>query len=131
MNLNDLLKGKGFDPQHVLVLRHRPNEPELNKILPWLAAEEPDVFNAYQQTQGERVERAMQAMTGTGYVASFIGREPGKALFVGLYSIGQSKPLSREEFWRVPAYAKLKAYGMRDFTGERAIASVLQFDLAL
>ena len=86
MNLNDLLKGKGIDPQHVLVLRHRPNEPELNKILPWLAAEKPDVFNAYQQTQGERVERAMQAMKGFGYVASFLGREPGKALFVGLWT---------------------------------------------
>lgn len=131
MNLNDLLQGKKIDPRHVLVLRHRPNEPELNKVLPWLAAEEPDVFNAYQQTQGERVERAMQAMTGTGYVASFIGREPGKALFVGLYSIGESKPLNPEEFWQVPAYAKLKAFGMRGFADERATASVLWFDLAL
>jgi hypothetical protein len=131
MNLNDLLQGKDIDPRHVLVLRHRPNEPELNKVLPWLAAEEPDVFNAYQQTQGERVERAMQAMIGTGYVASFLGREPGKALFVGLYSIGESKPLSREEFWQVPAYVKLKAFGMRGFADERATASVLWFDLAL
>jgi hypothetical protein len=129
MNLNDLLKGKGIDPQHVLVLRHRPNEPELNKVLPWLAAEEPDIFNAYQQTQGERVERAMQAMIGTGYVASFIGREPGKALFVGVYEIGESKPLSREEFWQVSAYVKLKAFGMRGFADERASASVLWFDL--
>jgi hypothetical protein len=94
-------------------------------------AEEPDVFNAYQQTQGERVERAMQAMTGTGYVASFIGREPGKALFVGLYSIGESKPLSREEFWQVPAYVKLKTFGMRGFADERPSASVLWFDLVL
>lgn len=131
MDLNDLLQGKDIDPRHVLVLRHRPNEPELNKVLPWLAAEEPDIFNAYQQTQGERVERAMQAMTGIGYVASFIGREPGKALFVGLYSIGKSKPLSREEFWKVPAYVKLKAFGMRGFADERATASVLWFDLTL
>ena len=131
MNLNDLLKGKGFDPQHVLVLRHRPNEPELNKILPWLAAEKPDVFNAYQQTQGERVERAMQAMKGVGYAASFLGREPGKALFVGLYSIGESKPLSREEFWKVPEYIELKAFGMRGFADERPAASVLWFNLVL
>lgn len=131
MNLNDLLRGKEIDPRHVLVLRHRPNEPELNKVLPWLAAEEPDVFNAYQQTQGERVERAMQGMMWTGYIASFIGREPGKALFVGLYSIGGSRPLSREEFWQVPAYVKLRAFGMRGFADERATASVLWFDLTL
>lgn len=131
MNLNDLLGRANIDPRHVLVFRHRPNEPELNKVLPWLAAEEPDVFNAYQQTQGERVERAMQAMRGTGYTASFIGREPGKALFVGLYSIGESNPLSREEFWKVPAYVQLKAFGMRGFAEERATASVLWFDLKL
>ena len=131
MNLNDLLREKDIDPQLVLVLRHRPNEPELNKVLPWLAAEEPDVFNAYQQTQGERVERAIQAMTGIGYIASFIGREPGKALFVGLYSIGESRPLSREEFWQVPEYVKLKTFGMRGFADERASASVLWFDLVL
>lgn len=131
MNLNDLLRGKGIDPQQVLVLRHRPNAPELNKVLPWLAAERHDLFNAYQQTQGERVERAMQAQMGAGYVASFIGREPGKALFVGLYSIGESKPISREEFWRVPAYVELKAFGMRGFADEHPQTSVLWFDLAL
>jgi hypothetical protein len=131
MNLNDLLRGKDIKPEHVLVLRHRPNEPALNKVLPWLAAEKPDIFNAYQQTQGKRVERAMQAMSGTGYVASFIGREPRKALFVGLYSIGESKPLSREEFWQVPAYAQLKVFGMRGFADENYSASVLWFDLTL
>jgi len=80
MNLNDLLRGKDIDPQRVLVLRHRPTEPELNKVLPWFAAEKPDVFNAYQQTQGEKVETAMSAMGGSGYVASFIGHEPRKAV---------------------------------------------------
>lgn len=131
MNLNDLLRGRAIDPQQVLVLRHRPNEPELAKVLPWLAAEEPNTFNAYQQTQSERAERAMQSLTGRGHVASFIGLEPGTALFVGLYSIGKSKPLSRDEFWRVPAYIKLKKFGMRGFADERASASVLWFDLAL
>jgi hypothetical protein len=86
------------------VFRQRPQESELNKVLPWLAAEKPELFNAYQQTQGgEKVERAMQTLTGLGYVASFIGREPGKGLFVGLYSIAASKPLTFEEFWQVPA----------------------------
>jgi hypothetical protein len=131
MNFNDLLLDQHIDPRQVLVLRHRPNAPALNKVLPWLASERPDTFNAYQQTQGERVERAMQAMTGTGYVASFIGQEPGKALFVGLYSIGKSKTLSRQEFWRVPAYVELKAFGMRGFADESSFASVLWFDLAL
>jgi hypothetical protein len=70
MTLNDLLLSKGIDPQTVLVFRHRPHEPQLNKVLPWLAAEQPEVFNAYQQTQGGRVEKAV---SGASYVASFIG----------------------------------------------------------
>ena len=107
MNLNDLLRGHHIDPRHVLVLRHRPPEPELRKVLPWLAAEKPSVFNAYQQTQSPKLERAMQAMIGSGFVASFIGHEPGKALFVGLYSIAASKPLTYEQYWKVPAYVEV------------------------
>lgn len=132
MELNDLLRGKDIDPRYVLVLRHRPHEPELNKVLPWLAAEKPDTFNAYQQTQGEKLERVMQALTGTGYVASFIGREAGKALFVGLYSIAGSKPLTYEEYWRVPAYIEMKAFNMKGWdVKEAGRSSHLWFDLAL
>jgi len=49
MELNELLLGKGIDPRGVIVFRHRPNEPELNKVFPLLAADRPDLFNAYQQ----------------------------------------------------------------------------------
>jgi len=126
MNLNDLLLAKNIKPEQVLVFRHRPSEPELNKVLPWLAAEKPDVFNAYQQTQKEKVEKAMLS---AGYVASFIGHEPGKALFVGLYSIGVSKPLSRDEFWQVPAYAEMKAFGMKGLFEDEGRSTVLWFDL--
>jgi len=62
VNLNALLIEGNIDPREVLVMRHRPYEPELRKVLPWLAAEKPDVFNAYQQTQGKKVEKAMHEM---------------------------------------------------------------------
>lgn len=95
MNLNDLLGGAEQNPREVLVLRHRPWEREFNKVLPFIAAEKPDWFNAYQQTQGEKLEKAM---TEARYIASFIGHEPGKALFIGLYEIGASKPLTYAEY---------------------------------
>lgn len=126
MNLNDLLREKQIDPRNVLVMRHRPNEPELRKKLPWLAAERPDLFNAYQQTHGPRVE---QALLGAQHVASFIGHEPGKAVFVGLYAIGESRPLSRDTFWQVPANAELRPLGMRGFAEEGDRGTVLWFDL--
>jgi hypothetical protein len=107
MTLNDLLQRHDIDPRNVLVLRHRPKEPELRKVLPWLAAERPRVFNAYQQTRGPKLERAIQSLIGRGFVASFIGHEPGKALFVGLYSIDASKALTYKEYWSVPETASL------------------------
>jgi hypothetical protein len=128
MNLNDLFRLKDIDPQHVLVLRHRPRELQLNKILPLLAAEEPNLFNAYQQSQSEKVE---QAMTHAQYIASFIGHEPGKALFVGLYLVKGSKLITREQFWEISENIKLKSLGMNGFTEESPRSSCLWFDLML
>lgn len=129
INLNDLLHTKGIDPKQVLVLRHVPEEPELKKVLPWLAAEKPDVFNAYQQAQGERLQKAMKDLTGVGYIASFIGREPGKALFVGLYAIKASKPITYEEYWKIPANVDMKKFHMKGYTMEEGRPFILWFDL--
>jgi hypothetical protein len=127
MNLNDLLLGKDIDPQEVLVLRHRPSEPEFNKVFPLLAADRSDLFNAYQQAQIEKLEKAMSSMVGAGYFASFIGHAPGKALFIGVYKIAGVKPLTYEQYWQMPANVEMKALGMRGFTGDRP--SILWFDL--
>src|SRR5262245_66311767 len=99
MDLVSILTDNKIDPRDVLVLRHRPWQPQLNKVLPWLAAEKPELFNAYQQTQGEKVEGAMARAR---HVAAFIGREPGKALFVGLYSVNASRRISRQHSWTLP-----------------------------
>ncbi len=128
MLLNDLLVGKGFDPTQVLVFRHRPTEPPLRKVLPWLAAEKHDVFNAYQQTQSRSVEKAMLKKR---YVASFIGHRSGQALYVGLYTIGPSKLITRAEYSRIPAHCELKALGARGFTDEDSRKTILWFELAL
>ena len=128
MNLKDLLLGRGIDPQRVLVLRHRPLEPELNKVLPWLAAERPDVFNAYQQTQTRQVE---QEMASADYVAAFIGREPGKALFVGLYAVKGSRAITAREYWQIPANVELKTFGVMGLSDESPRSSILSFDLEL
>ena len=127
MYFNDLLVKQEIDPRQVLVLRHRPSEPKLNKVFPRIASERPDIFNAYQQTQTIRVERAM---TRAKFVASFIGHEPRSALFVGLYSVAGSRPITHDEYWEVPAYIELKEkYGLKGLDEKRS--SVLWFDLLL
>jgi GIY-YIG catalytic domain len=52
------------------------------------------------------------------------------AVFVGLYEVGDHRPMTYEEFWEVPAYQEMKKYGMRGFV-EEARPSVLWFDLTI
>ena len=126
MNLNDLLNGKGIDPKNVLVFRHRPKEAKLNKVLPWLAAERPELFNTYQQTQNDKVERVMQKVK---HVASFIGRQPGKALFIGLYSVDGWTKMTYEACTRHPLIIELTSLGMKGYDGDNERPLVLWFDL--
>lgn len=126
MELNDLLIKEKIDLKTVLVLRHRPHERKLRKVLPWFAAERPSLFNYYQRTQTPFVEKALQRAK---YVASFLGHEVGKAAFVGLYKVGKSKSISYKQYWSIPAYRELLEYGMTGFSGSRP--SIKLFDLEL
>jgi len=135
MLFNDLLAKENIDPSGVLVLRHTPMEPELRENLPLLAAVKPDLFNAYQQTQDVRVEKQMLRAK---HVASFIGLKRGKssaehaAVFVGLYKVGDHRPLTHEEFWKIPAYQEMhKKFGQIGFAEGDDRASVLWFDLTI
>lgn len=134
MLFNDLLTKENIDLGDVLVLRHTPKERELRKVLPWLAERHPDIFNAYQQTQDVKVEAEMLRAK---YVASFIGLEKRKgsseqaAVFVGLYRVGDHRPLTYKQFWAVRAFQEMKQkFGLKGFVeGERP--SLLWFDLAI
>jgi hypothetical protein len=128
MDLNDLLRAKTIEPEQVLVFRHSPREPQLKKVLPWLAVEKQELFNAYQQSQGATLEKVM-ADGKARYVASFIGLAPGTASFVGLYSIAGSSRLSYEQYWTVPANVELKRLGMAGLEDSRP--NCLWFNLLL
>jgi hypothetical protein len=127
MQFNDLLQEVKISPKDVMVFRHRPKEPKLRKVLPWLVNENHKVFNAYQQTQGPIVEKSMLRAK---YVASFIGHEAGKALFVGLYEVNDHWSLSFEQYWKEPTLHELKTkYEMRGMTDKSATS--LWFDLVI
>ena len=59
MTLNELLDGEGISREEILILRHTPQESLLNREIGGLAAERPELFNIYQQTQSKRVEKQM------------------------------------------------------------------------
>ena len=67
-------------------------------------------------------------------VASFIGHEAGKALFIALYHRGQWHPLTHDDYWRVPANIEMRDFGMRGPSRESILcrcssgaSSVLQY----
>lgn len=129
MTLADLFKREAIPAEQVLVLRHRPHEPGLRKVLPRLAAVRPDLFNAYQQTQTPGLEQTMLKLVGKGFVASFIGHEPGRAMFVAMYKIDACRPMTYGQFWRRKEYVELKTFGMRGLTAGERRRVVQWFDL--
>lgn len=123
LDLNALLQAEGIDPQGVVVLRHRPYEPELRKLFPWLIAERRDLFNAYQGTHGKPVEASVAR---AAYMASFFGHAAGKAVFVGLYRLNGSVRISRDDYWAMPEHRQLAEFGMKGMVERDAC---LLFDL--
>ncbi len=130
MELSYLLSQYGIDTEKspVLVMRHVPTEPGVRKALPWLAAERPDIFNAYQESQRPDVEKQL---ANADYLASFIGQRSKEAVFVGLYKIAGRKPISHAGYWKVPANIELKKLGMRGWEEEKERPHALQFSLEL
>ncbi|ODA28308.1 hypothetical protein A6X21_00980 [Planctopirus hydrillae] len=109
-----------------MVMRHRPKEAALRRILPWLASDRKNIYNAYQQAQGPKVEKALQ---GASFLASFIGHTAGKAIFVGLYKVNGYQSLSYSAYWELAENIELAKYGVKGMTPDAK--ATLWFDLEL
>ncbi len=126
LEFNDLLVKAGIDPAKVLVMRHRPSEAKLRRVFAWIAADRPDLFKAYQATQ---LPRAGKALARAQYVASFIGRTAGRALFVTLYEVGAAKTITPDDFRAIPEFSELVSLGMAGWSADGPRAGALMFDL--
>jgi hypothetical protein len=130
MTLNDLLLKQGIDPVKAIVMRHRPDEPGLRKVLPWMVHARPEVFNAYQQSHNGRQEEALRRLAGHGWLVSFLGLVPGEAVFCGLFEIRRFEELNKEKFWAIPENSVLREHGMLGWA-RKGREQGLWFDLAL
>ena len=140
-SLNDLLQKIEVSPKDLLVMRHRPTEASLRKVLPWFAVERPELFNAYQSAQGN--ENTEIALSRAKFLASFIGIEPGKAHFVGLYRQEGSQKITSAEYYAIPENAELHKQGneqssvavivssIRPIFGQETFRSPRTFDYCL
>lgn len=115
LTLNELLRLSDIPEQDVLVFRHRPNEPALNRVFDWIVAERSDLFDCYQSNHGQRTE---SALARARYLASFIRHAPGTALFAGFYEVASSRILTVEECMNRPLHRELMSHGM---TGIKAV----------
>lgn len=119
MDFKDILRIACIDPDikdNVVLIRHRPFEPKLAKVMPWLISERPELFETYQSVPG-RPEKALQRAR---YMASFLGFRPGTAHFVGLYRIAESRELDFDGFWSIPSNQSLREFGYEGFTEQWA-----------
>ncbi len=128
LTFNDLLRLSGIAEQDVLVFRHRPNEPELNRVFDWIVAERPDLFDCYQGNHGQRTESALKRAK---YVVSFIRHTPGTALFVGLYEVASTRVLTVSECMDRPLHRELMSFGMTGIKAVEGRDSVIEFTLPL
>lgn len=122
--LNDLFDRAGIDPSEVVVVRHRPSEARLNKVMPWLVTERPDLFSAYQSIQDRR---AAATFTRRRYLASFLGLAPGAAVLASLSQIGDVHRFTDEDYRRDPTQAELFNLGL---TSTLASSSASRFNLS-
>ncbi len=128
MDFKDILRIADIDPDakdNVVLIRHRPFEPNLAKVMPWLISERPELFEAYHSVPG----RPEKALSRARYLASFLGLRPGTAHFVGLYRIGESRNLDLDAFWAIPENQSLRGFGYEGFTAQWAakVNTVRQF----
>ena len=130
MDLNYLLSEQGIDVSQspVLVMRHRPTEPNLRKALPWLAAENPNLYNTYQQSQRPKVEKQLSKAE---YLVSLFGHNSGEALYVGCYRVAGYREISFRQYWNMPQNQELKKLGMKGQTNRVERPTSLWFDLIL
>lgn len=126
LTFRTLLEDYNLEPSRVLVLRHKPPETRLQKVMPWIADKRPDLFNFYQSIQNTRVEAQMARAT---HGAAFIGHKVGLALFVGLYKNEGAHTVSQDSIRQDPDQIALCALGMEESEGYRI--DVKRFTLQL
>ncbi|MEL7832042.1 GIY-YIG nuclease family protein [Citromicrobium bathyomarinum] len=126
ITFSELLERDGFDPSKIVVFRHRPMEPELNRNFDWIVAERPDLFDCYQNTHGTRTESALKR---ANYVASFLRHGLGAALFLGFFKIRGWRDLTSAEWAARPSHVELVRYGMSGASGGASRETISEFDL--
>ena len=126
LTFNELLVRSGVKLEETLVFRHRPIEPQLNKVFDVIVGEHPELFDCYQSSHGPRTEAALSRAK---FLASFVRFGPGLALFAGLYRVAGGRFLTVEEHRSNPLHQQLIDLGMGGAFASTGRNQIFAFDL--
>jgi GIY-YIG catalytic domain len=84
MNLHTIIGTTGIAREDIAVMLHVSDRPRLHRALPILASEHPDLFNAFQNQHGPKVEATLMKR---GHIASFVNLRGDEYAFVGLFKV--------------------------------------------
>lgn len=132
MRFGTLLRDSGLGLAEVAILFHTPREPALRRALPWWAAQDSRLFNAYQNNHKPREEATLR---NRRWAASFVAVEDADMVFAGLFEIRGAERWRPERFMADPATRAI-AEAAREGTAEEWARSLgpdgrLVFDLRL
>lgn len=130
MRFNVFLREEGIAPETVAVLLHTPKEASLRRMLPWLAAEEPALFHAYQNNHRRGVEATVRSRR---FLASFVAGPAADMIFAGLFEVAGWERWDAGRFAADPAtrelWRRVGWIGSDDRSSGEAMGDRLVFDL--
>lgn len=88
MKLRDIFLGHGLALSEIAVLFHVSDKPKLQKALPTLADEEPELFDAFQNQHGPNVEATLRKRR---LMVAFVNIGANDYAFAGLFEMMGSK----------------------------------------
>lgn len=132
MQLLDVIRAAGLDPQCISVLFHVSDKPALHRALPMLVEEAPDLFDAFQNQHGKRIEATVKSRP---LMMGFVATQSRDYVFAGLYDVRGHRFRTLAELDADPRRALLRArYDDISFVqhgAENDYTGRLEFDLAL
>ncbi len=108
VRLNVLLRDAGIAPEETAVILHTPKTPTLRRRLPWLAAERPDIFNAYQSIHSDSEGATLKTRR---FLLSFVWISDGRQVFVSAYNVEGWEDWDLDRLDGAPAFAALAEMG--------------------
>lgn len=121
LTFNDLLGLNGVAAEDVTLILHVTTQQPLRDMLPHLAANRRDLFDAYQAVHSDM---ATATLRNRPLMASFVPLASDRLLFEGLYRIGAAEVLPTQLIYADPAYAELESvWGAIDTASGQNIAA--------